>query len=103
LATVVIELKWSNNEKVLSALAEQLGKKYLLAEGRHWGIFLVGWLGKAGESDGKTPRRKITKEALESMLVVKAKEWHESHPDDLIAPVVWDLPWPSSGKNETSK
>jgi hypothetical protein len=46
LATVVIEVKWSDNPETESSLTDQLGRKYLQGEGLAHGIFLVGWCGE---------------------------------------------------------
>jgi hypothetical protein len=45
LATVVIEVKWSDNEETETSLTDQLGRKYLLGERLTHGVFLVGWCG----------------------------------------------------------
>jgi hypothetical protein len=46
LATVVIEIKWSDNEETRSSLVEQLARKYLRDHGNSHGIYLVGWTGE---------------------------------------------------------
>lgn len=46
LATVIVEIKWSDNAETRTALVDQLGTRYLLGEGKTHGIFLVGWCGK---------------------------------------------------------
>ncbi len=46
LATVVIEVKWSDNDGTETSLTEQLGRKYLLGERLTHGLYLVGWCGR---------------------------------------------------------
>ncbi len=42
MGTVVIELKWAHDRRVRRSMMEQLGDKYLQAENRACGIYLVG-------------------------------------------------------------
>ncbi len=44
-ATVVLELKWSDNRETEAGLEVQLGRKYLLGEGLTHGVYLVAWCG----------------------------------------------------------
>jgi hypothetical protein len=46
LATVVIEVKWSDNPETEISLTEQLGRKYLLSHRLTHGLYLVGWCGR---------------------------------------------------------
>jgi hypothetical protein len=93
----VIEVKWSDNRDprrgVSTALSEQLGKDYLLANGLKHGILLVGWNGKLGtwkRSAGPPPRAK-TAEALREALHRQAQQFRRDHPEIDIRPIVWDL------------
>jgi hypothetical protein len=53
LATVVVEVKWSDNDETRTGLVEQLGRRYLLDEKLTHGIFVVGWTGKWSSGAGK--------------------------------------------------
>jgi hypothetical protein len=46
LATIIIEVKWSDNDETETNLTEQLGRKYLLGERLTHGVYLVGWYGR---------------------------------------------------------
>jgi hypothetical protein len=68
-ATVVIEVKWSDNSETRSGLVDQLGERYLLREGLTHGIFLVGWCGewcpgagRHGMTDAEELRRFLRKQ-----------------------------------------
>lgn len=65
-ATVVIEVKWSDNRETDTSLVEQLGRRYLLGEGLTHGVFLVGWCGHWHQTGtGRQSRRAD----LESFLI----------------------------------
>jgi hypothetical protein len=95
MAKVVIEVKWSDNSDahrgISTALTEQLGRIYLLEEGLHHGVFLVGWTGKLGSwrrGAGPRPRGPA---ALAEALSRQAEEFRREHPTIHIRPLVWDL------------
>ena len=44
-ATVIIEIKWSDNKDAKSGLENQLVRNYLIGHGLSHGIYLVGWNG----------------------------------------------------------
>lgn len=91
-ARVVIEVKWSDNKDISTALSKQLGRDYLLANGLRHGIYLVGWNGHLGiwrRSSGPRPRN--TPEALAEALQRQANGFREEHPEVDIRPLVWDL------------
>lgn len=53
-ATVVIEIKWSDNKKEIStSLVKQLGEQYLVGLNLTHGIYLVGWCGPREPDHGK--------------------------------------------------
>jgi hypothetical protein len=95
LVKVVIEVKWSDNSDahrgISTALTEQLGRKYLLEEGLHHGVYLVGWTGTLGtwrRGAGPRPRGPA---ALAEALSRQAEEFRREHPTIHIRPLVWDL------------
>jgi len=97
LATVVVEVKWSDNggrkRGISTGLTEQLGKKYLLDEQLTNGVFLVGWTGTLGtwrRTAGPRPKQKNAA-ALEEALRTQARAFMEAHSAIDIRPTVWDL------------
>jgi hypothetical protein len=46
IATVVVEIKWSDNRELRTGLTRQVGEDYLLVEGLCHGVYLVGWTGQ---------------------------------------------------------
>ena len=50
-ATVVIEIKWSDNPDTATSLTDQLGTQYLLGERLTHGVYLVGWTGEWSPGD----------------------------------------------------
>jgi hypothetical protein len=94
-ATTVIEVKWSDNSGskrgVSTALTEQLGKEYLLAEELHHGVYLVAWTGKLGpwQSSVGTPPSDIA--ALREALRKQADQFRREHNHIDIRPLVWDV------------
>jgi hypothetical protein len=96
LVKVVIEVKWSDNNDaqrgISTALTEQLGRTYLLGEGLHHGVFLVGWTGTLGTWKRTAgPRPEPTPVALAETLRRQAEEFRREYPDIDIRPVVWDI------------
>ncbi|HXO40068.1 MAG TPA: hypothetical protein VN999_01370 [Thermoanaerobaculia bacterium] len=96
LVKVVIEVKWSDNNDaqrgISTALSEQLGRRYLLGEGLHHGVFLVGWTGTLGTWKRTAgPRPRESPAALAEALRRQAEEFRRDHPNIDIRPVVWDL------------
>lgn len=94
LATVVIEVKWSDNPETESHLVEQLGRKYLLGEQLTHGIYLVGWCGKWRLS-GSGRRRRNDREELEEHLIKQRDRYLTKRPGVLlvIEPMVLGLEW----------
>jgi len=92
LATVVIEVKWSDNVEVETSLETQLGEKYLLGEGRSHGIFLVGWSGWWRQ---KGKRRSRDRNSVASYLADQARRFcdAEGRRHLRIRPVVLGLDW----------
>ena len=102
LATVIIEIKWSDNAEknhnVSRALKTQLGEQYLLREQQTHGIFLVGWNGKLRgwkREAGRRPKPPSVA-TLEKALTLQAEEFRADHPELSVRAVVLDLEWPQS-------
>lgn len=51
-AQVIVEVKWSDNLDLLTALEDQLGTRYLIGERLSHGILVVGWVGSWRPRDG---------------------------------------------------
>lgn len=95
-AVVVIEVKWSDNKDVSSALVDQLGKDYLAAKSLSHGIYLVGWC-KPGrwknDAPGSKPHRPYSIATWTEALENQARLYGESHPGISIVSVITDLSW----------
>jgi hypothetical protein len=89
-ARVVIEVKWSDNKDLSTALSEQLGQDYLLKDGLKHGIYLVGWIGRVKWKSASGPKPS-TPEALAEALRAQAERFRKDHPEVDIRPLVWDL------------
>ena len=89
LPSVIIEVKWSDNPTMQSGLAEQLGRGYLLDEGKTHGIYLVGWCGTVRWKGMK----ERTREGLEMALRTQARSFCNRHKGRRILPVVLALEW----------
>jgi hypothetical protein len=81
--TLIIEVKWSDNDEVSTSLVEQLGKGYLLENGLTHGIYLVGWCGRGASG----------LEELRTGLKEQARLFRLDQPEISIVPVVLDLTW----------
>lgn len=94
-ATVVIEVKWSNNPEISTSLKEQLGKKYLLDANYKHGIYLVGWNGILRWRKQASPRpvKKELPQSLLKKLEEQAEAFKQLHQDIVIRPIVFDLVW----------
>ncbi len=95
-ATVVIEIKWSDNPDVSTSLAAQLGQMYLIPEGLTHGIYLVGWNGKLKwkSSAGARPKGPSIPSALTDTLRLQAEAFSDDHADVDVQAIVLDLAWP---------
>lgn len=97
-ATVVIEIKWSDNPTVSTSLSDQLGTDYLVGQGLTHGIYLVGWC-RSGtwsrRASGKRPRKGARNDprAWADAFRSQAEAFSKMHPQVSIAPVVVDLIW----------
>ncbi len=93
--TVVIEVKWSENEDMSVSLSDQLGDKYLILEGLTHGIYLVGWNGKIywKKRSGIRPKSKGCPLELQKHLEEQAQKYFETHKNIKIIPIVFDLRW----------
>jgi hypothetical protein len=95
---VVIEVKWSDNSDpesgVSTALANQLGRKYMVEAGPKHGILLVGWNGKLGTWHADGPDRPAEDpQSLQVALEAEARSFEAANPGYRIEPVVLDLCW----------
>ena len=93
---VVIEAKWSDHQDLSTALADQLGRKYLLEGNQTHGIYLVGWTGRPvrWKRDAEhAPQNRASLQDLENSLAAQAADVQCKHPNIRIQPVVLDLSW----------
>jgi hypothetical protein len=84
--TVVIEVKWSDNQGVWAALVDQLGQRYLRDQGLTHGIYLVGDCGKWSSKD--RPAGGIP-DSVEGGFRSQTSQFQGL----LIEPIVLDLQW----------
>ncbi len=98
LATLVVEVKWSDNDDVSTAIVEQLGTRYLVEEQLTHGLYVVGWCragcwkSRARGTPPKSPRTIVTwREALDNQAAAYSAQAHVS-----IKVVVLDLRWDPS-------
>lgn len=94
LATVVIEIKWSDNKETGSSLVEQLARKYLRDHGKSHGIYLIGWTGESKPARGTSKDR----DELMRLLRDQVASLNENPADRavVIEPIVLDLRWRDS-------
>jgi len=97
-ATVIIEIKWSDNRDISTSLKEQLGQKYLVDGNHTHGIYLVGWCGPGRwkGSAGAKPKPRDSMEAWKAAFQKQAEEFRKEHtnnPNNVIRPFVMDLQW----------
>lgn len=95
-ATVVIEVKWSDNEEVSTALDEQLGHYLRENDGLSCGIYMVGCSGTLGTWHRRAGHRArpATKGWLLEKLVEQAAGFADTNADMQIEPFVMYLAWP---------
>lgn len=97
LLTVIVEIKWSDNDQVSTSQVEQLGRDYLLQNGLTHGIYLVGWSGETGpwkkQALGSAPQPTSCPRAWEQALEEQAGLFRKEHPELAIRPLVMDLAW----------
>ncbi len=101
-ATVVIEIKWSDNPAISRSMVTQLGKDYLKGLNLTHGIYLVGWYepGRwSRDALGKRPLRKDSMEAWKRALEEQAKLFGEANPELKIVTFMIDFSWPSASSN----
>lgn len=94
--TVIIEVKWSDNDEVSTSLVDQLGEDYLLLNHLTHGIYLVGWSGATTSwksSLGSSPDPRSSRDAWQKALEEQAELFCQAHPDLRITPLVMDLAW----------
>ena len=105
LAEVVIEVKWSDNPALSSALRDQLAARYLVEAGRRHGIYVVGWANRQKWLDQATngPRpRPVTIPVWTEALQEQARKAQEHHQGIEIGVRVLDLRWPAGGEAATA-
>jgi hypothetical protein len=97
-ATVVIELKWSDNPGVSTSLVEQLTKEYLAGSGLTHGIYLVGWSKPGPWKDTTVPGPADTKslDAWRNCFLSQARAATKAYPGTFVVPIIVDLAWPPS-------
>ncbi|MEQ9079991.1 MAG: hypothetical protein RLP09_39380 [Sandaracinaceae bacterium] len=81
---LVVEVKWSHNDKVIPSLTEQLGQRYLLDQGRTHGIYVVGFTGQ-GYAERKDSAR------LKAALKRRRDAFLSEHPELRVDFVVLPL------------
>ena len=91
LATVIIEIKWSDNEDTKSSLKDQLVSAYLLGHQLNHGIYLVGWTGTCQGTDKEDTDIQQLKAYLAGQ--VKSVNASEEGKSLKVEPVVLDLRW----------
>lgn len=93
-AEVAVEIKWSSNRETSTSLRQQLCDKYLVAEGRTHGIYLVAWDGHCAgwRSAGEKTNPKALQQ-LSQALERQANATIVEIPAVRINPVVFDLEW----------
>ncbi len=101
LATVVIEIKWSDNEETRSSLVEQLARKYLRDHGNSHGIYLVGWTGEWRSPEGVSRNLDELVRHLDEQVV--ALNGDSDLPAVAIRPIVLDMRWRDSPASDESK
>jgi hypothetical protein len=104
-AQVIIEVKWSDNAGVKQSLVTQLGRRYLVRDGKTHGIYLVGWAGKWEAKTGGD----ASPVGLRTFLTDQARKFTQAGSEGegcRIVPLVLDLSFPTtrkSGKLKQSK
>lgn len=96
-ATVVVEIKWSDNPETRSGLVEQLGTRYLLGEGLQHGVYIVGWNGR-WKSGGRSSANRDVQRLRDELARQRDEFCHpgaEGH-GLMLAPYVLDLRWDAS-------
>jgi hypothetical protein len=91
-ATVIIEVKWSDNQETEASLVDQLGRKYLIGERLTHGVYLVGWCGEWHQHG----RGWLTdRTELEAYLTKQNEDFRASEAGRslVIRPVVLGLGW----------
>jgi len=83
--TVILEIKWSDNDRALTSLSTQLGRDYLLLSDLTHGIYLVGWC--------RPTRRWPDRDACQTALSEQSRQFCAAHPALRIVPFVMDLAW----------
>ena len=94
--TVIVELKWSDNPEVKTALADQLGKKYLTEANLTHGIYFVAWCGKGslpGVNSQKCDSRAELCRKWEEVFESQASDFQKAHGSIVIRPLVLNLEW----------
>jgi hypothetical protein len=94
--TVILEVKWSDNEGVSTSLVDQLGEDYLLQNNLTHGIYLVGWSGATQPWKslvGSAPEPRSSLEAWQKALAEQAELFCQAHCGLRITPLMMDLTW----------
>jgi len=94
-ATVIIEVKWSDNPDCATSLQGQLGKRYLIDDGETHGIYFVGWCGPGSWAKAGGPRPEPFDQisAWQARFNSQAAEFQKLFPNTSVIPLVVDLRW----------
>ena len=87
-ATLVIEIKWSDHHDAHHALIDQLAERYLAADHLTDGIYLLGWCGQSARND--CPRGI---DLWQQHLDQQAAQVTDEHKGLVIDAVIFDLTW----------
>ncbi|MES1242587.1 MAG: hypothetical protein ABUT39_13315 [Acidobacteriota bacterium] len=85
--TLIVEVKWSDNQDVWTSLAEQLGRRYLKESNLTHGIYFVGLCGPSGSGLDDWRAR----------LEEQARGFQQEEPGLRISPFLLDLRWEIDG------
>lgn len=89
LGSVVVEIKWSHDARVRTALRDQLATKYLIGEGRTHGLYVVGMT-----------KREAQSAALLQDLTARRDECVRQHPSLTIDIVPLPCQWSDDENDE---
>lgn len=74
IVNVPVEVKWTDNDELWTAIENQLFKKYMQDPRVRYGIYLVGWAGPKGIKGGPNGEKPTTPALLQSQLQEVAEQ-----------------------------